>query len=530
MGVIPFRSFMVKYRMDRIWGGWCLLMIVGMVLPASPLLGTIKVQKKAAVSERFVTKVAFPYQGARPQSVIYGNDNYGYFKTKSFTMKGNSLVIELLPPGYRFEVGFFVRGGGAKGLKKIGDKRFISPVPEAYRSHMGRLNHGRFTPNYFMVAGALPRGQFWNPNFKPRNPDIYKKSRYRFSFGMILNRFGEIVWLHVPVDGHELFHTYITMRQVRKGVYGLLLGKKAGFFQKVNFDGQILHELRSRDAKEPFTMHHDFWATSHDSIIAISSRKAVSQTPKAKKIGKTFLADTLIKVDLKQGQSRKVFDFLKIYRPTVNPFWTGDDEGDHKFVSWNEDKVDFDFLHLNSIEKLSDGYLVGVRNLNKVVMMDPMFKRVKWSLGWNSDDTFQIKSDEDRFHHMHTPIQVANGNIALFDNGYKKERSRVVEYQLDYRNQKAHVVWSYTPNPSLYSKDRGSIHALKNRNIVAYFVNPIENKGSEPVPPKDVLVEIDYRKKIEKARMTRTFPVLSPGYRAIPINEIGLEDYMGPSL
>ena len=491
-------------------------------------------QSNHKLSQRFYTKVSFPYKGKNaPHKVIYGNDNYGYYSTQSFYLKNNKIHINLMPPGYKYKISFFKpqRKRNAKKMQIIGRKKFTSPLPKIFKSQRGYLKHGRFSSNYFIVSGALARGKYWNPHFISTNPDIYKKSQYRFTFTLILNRLGEIVWVHIPKHQDELFQTYVATKPLKKGTYGVLLGKQAGFFQVVRYDGRVIKELRSRDVENPFTMHHDFLYTSNESIYAISSRAAKTRTLKAKRLGKSFLSDTIIKVNLHKGKHRKVIDFLKYYKPDTNPFYTGDDKGDHKFVLWNKEKVDFDFLHINTIEESNEGYLLGIRNLNKVIMMDRSFSRIKWSLGWDKKSTFQIKREKDRFYHIHTPIKTKSGNIMVFDNGYKNARSRIVEYVLDYNKKEAKKAWSFEPKPRLYSKDRGSISILKNRNVVAYFVSP--EKGSQKAPeepPKDYILEIDRKNGHEKARMLRRFEVMSPGYRAIPINELGRETYIGSRL
>jgi hypothetical protein len=493
-----------------------------------------RTEKKTSVTKRFLTSVSFPYhKSRRPARVVYGNDNYGYFSTNSFTFKHKRITLKLIPPGYKYKINFFAKRRRARKSKYqiIGTKKFISPVPEIYKGQRGYLRHGRFSSNFLIVSGALPRGKFWNHHFRSNNPDIYKKSKYRFSFAMILNRIGEIVWLHIPVDGDELFQTYVSTKPIQKGFYGVLLGKKAGLFQVVKYDGTIVRSLRSRDSKRPFTMHHDFLYASKNTIYAISSRSAKTKTLAAKKLGKHFLSDIIIKVDLKKGRHKKIFDLLKYYQPKNEKFWTGDDKGDHKFVLWNQDKVDFDFLHLNTIQENEEGFLIGVRNLNKIIMMDKNFGRMKWSLGWNDNSTFKIEKEEDRFHHIHTPMRMKSGNIIVFDNGYMHERSRIIEYQLNFNSKTAKKAWSFEPKPKLYSKDRGSIALLKKGNVLAYFVNPARGRQLEgPTPPRDVIIEIDRRNGFEKARMTRAFEVMTPGYRAIPINIIGEETFIGSSL
>lgn len=484
------------------------------------------------LAARFHTQLKIPVsQPETIKRVIYGNEQYGYFATSDYRLLAKGLVIGLVPPGYRHKISFFVERSQQQGKWHfIGTKLFASPVPKLYQSLTGHVNHGRFSNNYFMVAGALARSKYWNPNQPIDQTAVLSSSKYRYSFFMILNRLGEIVWLHVPQDEEELFHTYIQGKQVAKGQFGLILGKKVGLFQLIRYDGQIIHSLRSRDVQRPFTMHHDFVYAANDSILAISTRSAKTQSNRAKRLGATFLADTIIQVDLKSGSSQKVFDFLPHYTPHADNFWTGDDSGDHKFVLWNQSKVDFDFLHLNSLQELPEGYLVGIRNLNKIAMLDKKFTNVVWSLGPSRKDTFYINNPKDQFHHLHTPLKKPNGNVMLFDNGFIDQSSRVIEYQLDTSKKTAAAIWSYTPQPRLYSKDRGSIVPAGERNVLVYFVNPIQGKFLSPPPkPRDIMVEVDYQTRKEVARMTRYFDVLSPGYRATPIDTIGMETFLGPA-
>lgn len=122
-----------------------------------------------------------------------------------------------------------------------------------------------------------------------------------------------------------------------------------------------------------------------------------------------------------------------------------------------------DIFHTNTLEIL-DGkaahlspvfaaghFLISVRELGVIAIVDPRTEKVVWALGgmWSA---------------QHQPTLLDGGNILLFDNQGHEGRSKVIE--IDPLTQE--VVWSFADSPvhPLYSKTCGSCQRLPNGNTL----------------------------------------------------------------
>jgi len=96
--------------------------------------------------------------------------------------------------------------------------------------------------------------------------------------------------------------------------------------------------------------------------------------------------------------------------------------------------------------------LLALRELNLVALMDPEREVILWRWG-----TRQL----DRPHH---PSVLANGHLLIFDNGWRRQWSRVIEIAPPL----GRIVWTYQGNPaeSFFSQVRGSAQALPNGNVL----------------------------------------------------------------
>lgn len=156
-----------------------------------------------------------------------------------------------------------------------------------------------------------------------------------------------------------------------------------------------------------------------------------------------------------------------------------------------------DYIHANSIARDNDGDLiVSCRHLDEVIKIRRSDGSIVWRLGGvaskNKQFTF-VDDDHDDvqgFSHQHTAFRTKRGTIMLFDNGNLKpqQRSRVVEYALDTVAMTATRIWSYTPDPPLYSPSQGSIQELPNGNIFVGYSATNDQRVAEEVDRNGAIV------------------------------------------
>jgi hypothetical protein len=125
----------------------------------------------------------------------------------------------------------------------------------------------------------------------------------------------------------------------------------------------------------------------------------------------------------------------------------------------------YDYYHVNSIQVLPDtplgrrdsrfaagNLLVCLRNADLIVILDAADYTVTWHWGTGQVDW------------PHTPRMLDDGHILIFDNGFHRGFSRILE--LDPANEE--IVWSYEEDPpeSFFSDLRGSSQRLENGNTL----------------------------------------------------------------
>ncbi len=143
-----------------------------------------------------------------------------------------------------------------------------------------------------------------------------------------------------------------------------------------------------------------------------------------------------------------------------------------------------DIFHTNTIEVLDGSlarksrmfqkgnYLVSVRELDTVAIIDPRGRKVVWALTglWKK---------------QHQPTLLENGDMLLFDNWAEEARSRVIEF--DPFTQE--VLWSYSGSEEcpFYSETCGSNQRLPNGNTL--ITESDFGRAFEVTPDGDVVWE-----------------------------------------
>lgn len=101
----------------------------------------------------------------------------------------------------------------------------------------------------------------------------------------------------------------------------------------------------------------------------------------------------------------------------------------------NYENVDYmhsiDYFHLNSvyIDPSDNNIIMSARNQNAIIKIDRFDGHIIWILG-GINDQFGLSEDQ-KFSRQHFASYVENGNLLLFDNGFDKQMSRVIEITLD---------------------------------------------------------------------------------------------------
>jgi len=128
-----------------------------------------------------------------------------------------------------------------------------------------------------------------------------------------------------------------------------------------------------------------------------------------------------------------------------------------------------DVTHANSIDVDFDGnLLVSLRNTQEVIKIERKSGSVLWRLGGKKNQ-FTFIRDPLKFSWQHAARRLPNGNLLLFDNGFRREPqsvsySRALEYELDEINKTAKLVWEYRNTPDIFSYGLGYSQRLPNGN------------------------------------------------------------------
>jgi hypothetical protein len=394
--------------------------------PNTPVLKTkaetsqIALLANGAFAKSFV-KNLFISTTETPEYIVYGNSDFGFFKTKSFVKKNNSVELELIPPTYTSPIDVCVKYPGQK-LKWSLQKSFTDPKPIALKNI--RLNvEGDFTNDFFLIAA-----QFVPDESAPEG---------RAFIPVIANKFGELVWAHMPQNGKTSFKKYPTIKQIKPGEYGIMFGEKYSYFEHLDYKGNILDFVFPKEAQEPYIVHHDFVSLSDSKILTLghklhylrnflSLQKDFINPMISLQKPTRFLSTTVELVDLKANTHKVLWDPIDHFNPldSKTPWARTEKElalnlsarAKH-FYQWGKNRAQVDWTHANTIEYYPGvGILVSLRNLSKVILLDEKTYEVLWTLGNDRTDTFQTLNEKHSFYHQHHVQILKGGYIMMMDN------------------------------------------------------------------------------------------------------------------
>ena len=154
-----------------------------------------------------------------------------------------------------------------------------------------------------------------------------------------------------------------------------------------------------------------------------------------------------------------------------------------------------ELFHTNSIEVLdgraadrdpafaAGNLLISIRHLNAIAVVDPDAPRAGLSDGSSGSSGAVVWSLTGDFEAQHDPKVLDNGNLLLFDNRGKGQRSTVYEYDLVTREP----VWQYAGSETapFFSNTCGTAYRLANGNTL---INESDGGRSFELAPDESIV------------------------------------------
>ena len=470
----------------------------------------------------FVRKVKFATPksgGAQTDKVIkirYGNEDIGYFETEQFKIENREIHLDILPPTYKKPVKFFAIfvSKGARSVL-LGTLSFSNELLTSLQPTI--TSEGRFSFPYFFL-----------------NIDVSRKQNLLRTLPAILNTKGELIWIYSRPGNLQTKSLY--GYQIVAAEKSFLLLSRRQETELVSIDGLGREpKIWNFRSERPGNSHaFDFDEKSNsifylgfdcrelqasDEFIPLFTglfgtfRKYFS--PK-----RSYLGAKLIQFNLQTNQINVLWSTFDSFHPANNrteergnflyfdPFVSMVDMAQYRRVlaekpevnwfDWPMKKCDVDWSHENSVKFYKGkGFLISIRNLNKIIFMDENGK-LKWKLGTESGDHFQFQKESQGFSMQHGAQLLSESKILTYDN-HETETSPAKRY-LSSRVMLIDISKSgKIPEPEVYplpfpkSLYRGSAESLPSGKIFAYLAG---DRGMD-----SFIYEIDTHLKAPIARI-----------------------------
>ena len=230
--------------------------------------------------------------------------------------------------------------------------------------------------------------------------------------------------------------------------------------------GKVVDRITADD--EAGIPHHDFMILENGRILYPSDVPiTLDDSSNGGDADTNVVVDTLNIWNQQTGRIEQVWD--------ARDFWDISDPSQRAI--WNIRHSQHRWTHINSVSLGIRGNIIFTsRNRHQVVSLSPDFRSIEWQLG-GPDSDYVFPNPGDRFYGQHTASELPNGNILVFDNGYRRpdseggEYSRALELGLDNDNGTAVKVWEYRSTPDKYSSHISSAFRLNNGNTIVNFGN-----------------------------------------------------------
>jgi len=187
--------------------------------------------------------------------------------------------------------------------------------------------------------------------------------------------------------------------------------------------------------RRPF--HHDLDVDADGNIYVLSVRARVMP-----KIHRERFRDHFITILDSRGK--------QLSEHSIGEMIAGDEKLLSILQAVNHSEVGEDLLHANTLKLINETHaIICLRNMDLIAMVHLPSMKIVWHWG------------PGVLERPHNPTPLENGNILIFDNGWFRGWSRVVEIDPD----TGEMVWEHKAR-GFYSQSRGSAQRLANGNTL----------------------------------------------------------------
>jgi len=338
-------------------------------------------------------------------------------------------------------------------------------IPKTGRWRLARVsNQTEEDESTFYKLLTLGYMQGYNPAPKLKNVTVYNKDLAYNGFNFytsghapeafLVNMKGEILhtWhYHIAADIWPSAPKHPTGSYWRRAhLYrnGDLLAIYEGIgLIKINKDSNLLWSYNAN--KKP---HHDIEVTEDGKIYILTRERKTVRKIHKKPILYDFI--TILNQDGKVIKHISLFKLIKKspYAKLMRNYnRKRRDELNDLFHTNTIEVFDGKLVHKSHIFKKGN-VMVSVLTLDTIFIVNMRSEKIIWALG------------SGMWEKQHQPTLLENGNILIFDNHYKKNSSRVIEFDPLSRE----IVWEYKGNDKdrFFSKFCGSNQRLPNGNTL----------------------------------------------------------------
>ncbi len=241
-------------------------------------------------------------------------------------------------------------------------------------------------------------------------------------------------------------------------------------------DSKRIYFLSREDRNVPFQKSQA--PILDDRLAIVDTRGRVQKSISIYDMVKTWVPERYLKYSVDHFKKPEVIEQLK-QRETGNKY---------------EASTEADVMHTNSAYPLPEDIagccgvgdvILSVRNVNSVFIVNVARQKVVWNWG---------QGELSRQHHA---TYIGDGKILIFDNGVKKQKSRIVIVDISTRR----IVWEYESS-DFFSQLGGGCQYLPNGNVL--IAESAEGRAFE-VTPRGETVWNFYNPEFTDATNERAF-------------------------